>query len=143
MTEIRITARKNPLLQQVRKLLSSKKYRQETGLFVSDGTKLLQEALRWWDGVETVILSDGVKADVPENVRLIYVPEDVMESISPMQTPQGALFICRLPQKTEFIPKPGMLLLDGIQDPGNLGTILRTADALQIPVALLEGCADP
>jgi TrmH family RNA methyltransferase len=36
-----------------------------------------------------------------------------------------------------------MLLLDGIQDPGNLGTILRTADALQIPVVLLEGCADP
>lgn len=139
----RITGRKNPLLQQVRKLLSSKKYRQETGLFVSDGTKLLQEALRWWDGVETVILSDGVEADVPASVRLIYVPEDVMESISPMQTPQGALFICRLPEKTEFTPKPGMLLLDGIQDPGNLGTILRTADALQIPVALLEGCADP
>lgn len=139
----RITGRKNPLLQQVRKLLSSKKYRQETGLFVSDGTKLLQEALRWWDGVETVILSDGVEAQVPDSVRLVYVPEDVMESISPMQTPQGALFICRLPQKTEFIPKPGMLLLDGIQDPGNLGTILRTADALQVPVALLEGCADP
>ena len=36
-----------------------------------------------------------------------------------------------------------MVLLDGIQDPGNLGTILRTADALQIPVALLDGCADP
>ena len=139
----RITGRKNPLLQQVRKLLSSKKYRQETGLFVSDGTKLLQEALHWWDGVETVILSDGVETQVPASVRLVYVPEDVMESISPMQTPQGALFICRLPKKTEFIPKPGMLLLDGIQDPGNLGTILRTADALQVPVALLEGCADP
>ena len=139
----RITGRKNPLLQQIRKLLSSKKYRQETGLFVADGTKLLAEALRWWDGVETVILSDGVEADVPGHVRLVYVPEDVMESISPMQTPQGALFICRLPEKTEFLPKPGMLLLDGIQDPGNLGTILRTADALQVPVALLEGCADP
>ena len=139
----RITGRKNPLLQQVRKLLSSKKYRQEMGLFVSDGTKLLQEALRWWDGVETVILSDGVEADVPDYVRLVYVPEDVMVSISPMQTPQGALFVCRLPEKTAFIPKPGMVLLDGIQDPGNLGTILRTADALQIPVALLEGCADP
>ena len=139
----RITGRKNPLLQQVRKLLSSKKYRQETGLFVSDGTKLLQEALRWWDGVETVILSDGMDIEVPDSVRLVYVPEDVMAYISPMETPQGALFICRLPQKTEFIPKPGMLLLDGIQDPGNLGTILRTADALQIPVALLEGCADP
>ena len=142
MTE-RITGRKNPLLQQVRKLLSSKKYRQETGLFVSDGTKLLQEALRWWDGVETVILTDGMEVQVPENIRLVYVPEDVMAYISPMETPQGALFICRLPKKSEFIPKPGMLLLDGIQDPGNLGTILRTADALQVPVALLEGCADP
>ena len=139
----RITGRKNPLLQQVRKLLSSKKYRQETGLFVSDGTKLLQEALRWWDGVETVILTDGIEIQVPDSVQLVYVPEDIMAYISPMETPQGALFICRLPQKTEFIPKPGMLLLDGIQDPGNLGTILRTADALQIPVALLEGCADP
>jgi len=73
----------------------------------------------------------------------VTVPKDVMESISPMQTPQGALFLCRLPEKKAFIPKPGMLLLDGIQDPGNLGTILRTADALEIPVALLEGCADP
>ena len=60
-----------------------------------------------------------------------------------MQTPQGALFLCRLPERTAFTPKPGMLLLDGIQDPGNIGTILRTANALQIPVALLEGCADP
>jgi TrmH family RNA methyltransferase len=60
-----------------------------------------------------------------------------------MQSPQGALFICRLPQKQAFVPKAGMLLLDGIQDPGNLGTILRTADALDVPVALLEGCADP
>ena len=66
-----------------------------------------------------------------------------MESISPMQSPQGALFVCRLPEKKEFLPRQGMLLLDGIQDPGNLGTILRTADALEIPVALLEGCADP
>ena len=56
---------------------------------------------------------------------------------------RSALFICRLPEQKEFIPKPGMLLLDGIQDPGNMGTILRTADALNIPVALLEGCADP
>lgn len=141
--EVRITARKNPLLQQVRKLLSSRKEREASGLFVADGTKLLAEAVRYWPGLDTVILSDGVEAQVPENVRLIRVPEDVMASISPMQTPQGALFLCRLPEKTEFIPKPGMLLLDGIQDPGNLGTILRTADALEIPAALLEGCADP
>ena len=143
MTEIRITARKNPLLQQVKKLISSKKEREEAGLFVADGTKLLKEAIAYWPGLDTVILSDGVEADIPENVRVVRVPDDVMESISPMQSPQGALFLCRLPEKAAFEPKPGMLLLDGIQDPGNLGTILRTADALQIPVALLEGCADP
>ena len=142
MTE-RITSRKNPFLQQVKKLLTSKKERQNTGLFVADGTKLLQEAVRWYHGLDTVILSDGVEAELPDYVRLIRVPEDVMASISPMESPQGALFLCRLPEKAEFMPKPGMLLLDGIQDPGNIGTILRTADALEIPVALLEGCADP
>ena len=143
MTEQRITSRKNPLLQQVKKLLSSKKARETAGLFVADGTKLLEEAVKYYPGLDTVILSDGVEARVPEQTKVIRVPGDVMESISPMQTPQGALFLCRLPEKKAFMPVPGMLLLDGIQDPGNIGTILRTADALDIPVVLLEGCADP
>ena len=141
--EQRITSRKNPFLQQVKKLLSSKKAREEMRLFVADGTKLLQEAVRYCPGLDTVILSDGVLAQVPEHVRVVRVPEDVMVSLSPMAAPQGALFLCRLPEKTPFVPRQGMVLLDGIQDPGNLGTILRTADALDIPVALLEGCADP
>ena len=143
MTEQRITSRKNPLLQQVKKLLSSKKAREEAGLFAADGTKLLEEAVKYFPGLDTVILSDGVEASVPDQVRVIRVPGDVMESISPMASPQGALFLCRFPEKKKFAPVPGMLLLDGIQDPGNIGTILRTADALDVPVVLLEGCADP
>lgn len=143
MMEARITGRKNPFLQQVRRLITSRKEREAAGLFVADGTKLLQEAVKYWPELDTVILSDGVEAQVPDTVRLIRVPEDVMASISPMETPQGALFLCRLPEKADFMPKPGMLLLDGIQDPGNLGTILRTADALEVPVVLMEGCADP
>ena len=143
MLEERITSRKNPLLQQVKKLLSSRSERETQGLFVADGTKLLQEAVKYWPGLEMVILSDGVEAEVPGHIRKIRVPGDVMESISPMKSPQGALFVCRLPQQTAFEPEKGMLLLDGIQDPGNLGTILRTADALNVKVALLEGCADP
>ncbi len=141
--EERITSRKNPLLQQVKKLLTSRKEREKAGLFAADGTKLLQEAITYWPGLDTVILSDGVEAQVPEGVRLIRVPEDVMASISPMESPQGALFLCRLPERRRVEVKPGMLLLDGIQDPGNIGTILRTADALDVPVVLLEGCADP
>ena len=143
MIEQRITSRKNPLLQQVRRLLTSRKDREAAGLFVSDGTKLLAEAVRWYPGLETAILSDGVEAMVPDHVKVIRVPEEIMASLSPMETPQGALFLCRLPEKKAFVPQPGMVLLDGIQDPGNLGTILRTADALEIPVVLLEGCADP
>lgn len=143
MMEERISSRKNPLLQQVRKLLSSRKEREKQGLFVSDGIKLLEEAVKCESGLHTVILSDGVDASVPEGVRVVRVPEDVMASVSPMEAPQGALFLCRMPEKTAFQPQAGMLLLDGIQDPGNIGTILRTADALEIPVVLLEGCADP
>ena len=143
MMQERIVSRKNPFLQQVKKLLSSRKAREEAGLFVADGTKLLQEAVKYCPGLETVILSDGVEAAVPGHVRIVRVPNDVMESISPMATPQGALFLCRLPEKRPFMPVAPMLLLDGIQDPGNLGTILRTADAMHVKVALLEGCADP
>lgn len=143
MMETRITSRKNPLIQQVRRLLSSKKERESAGLFVADGTKLLDEAIRHYPGLETVVLSDGVVADIPEQVTVVRVPEDVMAYISPMETPQGTLFLCRLPDQKAFVPQAGMLILDGIQDPGNLGTILRTADALDVPVVILEGCADP
>jgi TrmH family RNA methyltransferase len=141
--EMRITSRKNPLLQQVKKLFSSRKERENAGLFAADGTKLLQEAVRFCPALDTVILSDGVEAELPSRVRLIRVPEDVMASISPMEAPQGAVFLCRLPEPQPVTPKAPMLLLDGIQDPGNLGTMLRTADALKVPVVLLEGCADP
>lgn len=141
--EQRITSRKNPLLQQVKKILSSRKARTQAGLFAADGVKLLQEAVHYYPGLDTVILSDGIEAELPDHVTVIRVPEDVMASISPMETPQGALFLCKLPEKTAFVPLKGMLLLDGIQDPGNLGTILRTADALDVPAVLLEGCADP
>ena len=143
MMQERITSRKNPLVQQVRRLLSSRKEREQTGLFVADGTKLLQEAVRFYPGLDTVFLSDDVDEALPENVRVVRVSPEIMAYISPMETPQGALFLCRLPENAAFVPQKGMLLLDGIQDPGNLGTILRTADALDIPVALLEGCADP
>ena len=142
--EERITARKNPLIQKVRKLLTSAAARRESGLFVGDGTKLLQEAIRFWPGLDTVILADGVEApNVPDGVRIVRVPQQIMAYVSPMETPQGAVFLCRYPEKKKFEPKKGMLILDGIQDPGNVGTILRTADALDVPVVLLDGCADP
>jgi len=139
----RITSRQNKLLQHVKKLQGSRSYRYQRGEFVAEGTKLLEEAVRWYAGLETVILQEGVEAAVPEQVRQVVVPAELMHSLSSMETPQGALFLCRMPEPKPLKLRGGCLILDGIQDPGNLGTILRTADALEVPVVLTEGCADP
>ena len=141
--EERITSRRNPLLAHTKKLLTSRAYRESCGEFAADGVKLLAEAARWYPGLHTVIAEEHVElCKLPDTVRVVRVPKDVMQSVSLMDAPQGAIFLCRLPEQKPAVIVPGTLLLDGIQDPGNLGTILRTADALEIPVILLDGCAD-
>ena len=139
-----ITSRQNPLLVHIRKLTSSRSYRKECGEFVAEGTKLLAEAAKWWPDLRVVVCrEDVILCNLPDTVRLVTVPEAVLKSVSTVDTPQGAIFVCGLPQRAQAGLTSGTLLLDGIQDPGNLGTILRTADALGVPVALLDGCADP
>lgn len=139
-----ITSRQNRLFQHLRKLQTSRSYRQQTREFCADGTKLLEEAIRWYPGLHTVIACEGlVLPRLPEHVRLVRVPESLMQAVSTMKAPQGAIFLCRMPELQSLAVEPGCLILDGIQDPGNLGTILRTADALDVPVLLTDGCADP
>lgn len=138
-----ITAKTNSTIQHVRKLLASRKYRYECRAFVADGTKLVDEAIRWGIGVEALILREGVEFPVPPGIREIRVPEALMRDVSRMEAPQGVLALCRMPEPRPLALTPGCLILDGIQDPGNLGTILRAADAFEIPVVLTEGCADP
>lgn len=140
-----ITSRQNSLLTKLVKLQNSKKFRQSEGLFVGDGTKLLAEAVRWApEQLEAVILREDVKCpELPEHVRRVQVSRQLMEQISQMEAPEGAIFISRIPAEKAPEVCPGCLVLDGIQDPGNVGTILRTADALDVPVLLTEGCCDP
>lgn len=142
-TREKITSRRNPLLQHIRKLLTNRNYREASGEFAADGLKLLREAVLWTpEALRTVLVTPDIDVTVPAQVRVVEVPCDIMQQVSPMETPQGALFTCALPQRTEPVLAPRCLVLDGIQDPGNLGTILRTADALQTPVVLTPGCAD-
>lgn len=146
MTE-QITSRKNPRLADLRKLAAQRSFRRERGLFVGDGTKLLEEAVRWQASLETVVVTPDVPAPaLGEHVSILQVPGDVMESISPMRSPQGALFSCRIPEQStpEILPGSRYLVLDGLQDPGNVGTIWRTADALGADgLILVNACADP
>ena len=141
----RITSRQNSLLTRIVRLQNSKKFRREQGLFVGDGTKLLEEAIRWDpQGLHAVVLrEDVVCPQLPDHVRVVQVPRSLMESISQMEAPEGALFVSAMPEQRDTDLPRGCLVLDGIQDPGNLGTILRTSDALDVPVILTEGCCDP
>ena len=142
-----ITSRKNPLMGHIRKLCTDRSYRRECGEFLGDGVKLLDEAVRWGAQLTAVVCTPEVTLPpLPDQVRVVQVPVDVMESISPMKSPQGALFTCRMPQgeRQEKLAGDRWLVLDGVQDPGNVGTIWRTADALGADgLLLLEGCADP
>jgi TrmH family RNA methyltransferase len=142
-----ITSRSNPLMTRVRKLCSDRKLRRKEGIFLCDGVKMLEEAIAWKAELDTVILSPQLSdTPIPAGVRCVTVPEELMRSISPMEAPQGALFLVKAPDLTPPTVLEGSryLILDGLQDPGNVGTILRTADAFGCDGLLLTNhCADP
>lgn len=141
----RITSRANPLCAHFRKLASSRAYRQEAGEFLCDSPKLLREACLWGAPVRTVLHTPGVPLPDLDGADVREVSESVMAAVSPMETPQGVVFTCAMaPPPLPTRLEPGRyLVLDGIQDPGNTGTILRTADAFDCrAVFLLPGCAD-
>ena len=143
----RITSRKNPLLEHMRRL-NGAAYRRERGEFLCDSPKLVEEALRHGAQVVSLAVSDGMEPPrgLMPDVRCVAVPQDVMASISPMRTPQGMLAVCRTPDTVlpERLTGRRYVVLDGVQDPGNVGTVIRTADAFGCDgVVLLAGCAAP
>ena len=141
-----ITGRHNALLTHLRKLASSRAYREESGEYLCDGVKLLEEAIKWDAPIRTAVFADGVEIpELPDGVRIVRVSGELMKSVSPMDTPQGALFTVALPERKlpQTLTGKHYLVLDGVQDPGNVGTILRTADAFECDgVFLVNACAD-
>ncbi len=142
----RITSRTNPLMTHIRKLAASGSYRRKSGEFVCDGYKLLQEAQLWHAPMKTIVFSDGAEVpDIPHEVRQVQVPEDVMKSVAPSESPQGVLCVCSMEEQLlpEKLDGRHYVVLDGVQDPGNVGTILRTADAFDCDgMFLVNACAD-
>lgn len=142
----RITSRSNPLIAHLRALLRERSYRREQGEYICDGVKLLEEAVKWGARVNTVVCSQGLKVPLPGGCRAVEVPRDLMASLSPMKAPQGVLFTCAITDLTppERLEGRTWLALEGVQDPGNVGTIWRSASAFDAQgLFLLEGSADP
>ena len=138
----RITSRKNPVIAHLRKLGSDRAYRQEKGEFLCDGEKLLREAIAW-NAEITTVLWDG-EPRLPEACREHYSAErELLDYVSPLKSAASVLFSVRI-KRWNAPEAPGRtLVLETIQDPGNLGTILRTANALGIDTVILTGdCAD-
>lgn len=140
----RITSRKNPKIQHLKKLGSSKSYRSECGEFLCDGRKLLEEAVSNGAEVITVAYCGEKPECVPAEAAVIEVTRDIIEYISVMKTPQDVVFTCRIPKREETHQNGGKyIVIEEVQDPGNVGTIMRTARAMGYDsVILLPGCAD-
>jgi len=146
MVESHIASRRNPRIQTVRRLQRSRRARQEAGLWVAEGVRLAEEALAagWlpqW-ALYTARLSPRAQAVVDalqrRAVPLWEVSEEVFAAASATQTPQGILLVLRRrtlpwPEEAGFV-----LWLDGVRDPGNAGTMLRTAWAAGVEGAVLS-----
>jgi TrmH family RNA methyltransferase len=137
---------KNPKVKAWKKLLT-KKERDQSGTYLIEGFHLVEEALKEQIVLEVIINQDMERQTHMnlEGIEVVYVKDDVMKVICDTETPQGIAAVCE--QKTvsiDDIKLEKILLLDRVQDPGNLGTMIRTADAAGIDAVILgEGCADP
>ncbi len=137
-----ITSKDNDIVKKIRKL-KDKKYRSELGVYVIEGIKVIEEAINENVEIEKIVICEDCTEDsiIPQKLmyaiakyNCIYVSKKVFEVLTDVVAPQGILAIVRRPEKNEKIDYNAELILalDGIQDPGNLGTILRTADSVNL-----------
>ncbi|MFD1358434.1 TrmH family RNA methyltransferase [Fictibacillus halophilus] len=137
----------NASLKQWKKL-HTRKEREKTGTFLLEGPHLIEEAISSGAKLQHVIIEENfeIREDwLKEKFTLWSVPAKLMKQLSETEKPQGIIAVCEMTeQPEERIKRNGRyLLIDGVQDPGNLGTIIRTADSAGLDgVFLGEGTAD-
>lgn len=142
-----ITSKDNDTIKHIRKL-KEKKYRDEFGEYIVEGIKLINEAIEEKLDVKTIIVCDNCdKEAINQNLRYevakhncIYVDEKVFNSITEVKNPQGILAVVgKKDEEKEINYKEDVIvILDDIQDPGNLGTILRTIDSVGLSQVIVS-----
>ena len=139
-----LTSKNNPLLKETA-ALKEKKARKEQGAFLVEGRKMAAECLKSDFEIERVFISESYEGEISFAEELIVrVSDDAFRFLSDEKTPQGILCRVKIPVRPLASPKGKCLLLDGVSDPGNVGTIIRTANAAGYEeIYLTEECADP
>lgn len=151
-----ISSRKNRRITDA-SALSERKYRERTGLFSVEGAKLFGELLRTDNTPREVFFTERAAEQSRElleraaakGVQMFLVPDEVAAKLSEEKAPQGIFATAKLPEKKTFTPdtvrnaENGFVVLDSLQDPGNVGTVIRTAVSLGLSDIVLCGeCAD-
>lgn len=137
----RITSRKNKIIAHFRSLAADREYRKQCGEFVCDGAKMYGEALLW--GAQITAVLTGEAPDVVPDCPVYTLPTDLLEYASPLKSTRGPVFSVRMPEKTLPDKSAKVIVLEGVQDPGNVGTVVRTANAFSMDAVVLVGdCAD-
>lgn len=147
-----ITSKDNPVIKLYQRLSNSKKDRIQYGLFVLEGLRIVEDALREDSGISHLILTENAYEKLGEelfqadlrNTKTIVVSNELGNKISQTMQTQGVFAICRIPveRKISFTENGRYLVLFGLQDPGNAGMIIRTADALGMDGIIMSGSCD-
>lgn len=143
-----ITSKDNDLIKNIKKL-KEKKYRDATGKYIIEGIKLIEEAIHEKAEIENVVICEDCMKDGSIDKKLmyeiaklncIYVASKVFSVITDVSNPQGILAVIKRNDKNSKINynEDAIIVLDGIQDPGNLGTILRTVDSANLKQIVLS-----
>lgn len=133
-----ITSKSNPIIKAV-SALADKKFRKQYNQYVVEGIKPVRECIDAGFEIERIICVEGLDGFEGATV----VTESVFKSISSEKTPQGVLAVVKIPHFQLKPPEKACLLLDCLQDPGNLGTVIRTANAAGYDEIYLINCTDP
>lgn len=139
----KITSRKNPLISHIRKLTSDKEYRYACREYVCEGLTLIEEAVS--SGVEicSVLWSDDHEMKQVDARVQFSVPPELYAYVSPLKYSPGPLFTVKMPEFGTGGNISSAVILENVQDPGNIGTVIRSANAFGIGSVVLTGsCAD-
>jgi TrmH family RNA methyltransferase len=138
-----ITSRNNAYIRHFRKLAADRDYRAECREYVCDGAKMLEEAILAGMKIGTVLWKGTEPLSAVEAEQQFLLPADLFDYASSMKNSPGPLFTVSFPSFSGEEPIRNAIILENVQDPGNVGTVIRTANAFRFDsVVLIDACAD-